>query len=295
MYLCYVDESGVPQIPGNTSHYVLCGISIPAIHWKKYDRQIAKVKTNWDLLDQEMHTAWMLRPYIEQVKIPGFDRLDRLQRRVEVNKCRKADLLKLQQGNQKRYYQQKKNYAKTGAYTHLTFDERKAFIAEVAKAIGSWDSARLFAECIDKVHFDPLLAALPVEEQAFEQVVSRFEHYLQIMAASRTERNMGLIIHDNNQTSCKRMTELMTRFHRKGTFWTKVGHIIETPLFVDSQLTSMVQVADVCSYALRRYLENGEEDLFECIFKRADRKDGKVVGVRHFSDKNCKCLICAAR
>lgn len=28
VYFCYVDESGTLQIPGNTSHYVLCGISI---------------------------------------------------------------------------------------------------------------------------------------------------------------------------------------------------------------------------------------------------------------------------
>jgi hypothetical protein len=25
--LCYVDESGVPEIPGNTSHFILAGLS----------------------------------------------------------------------------------------------------------------------------------------------------------------------------------------------------------------------------------------------------------------------------
>ncbi|MBO4560892.1 MAG: DUF3800 domain-containing protein [Bacteroidaceae bacterium] len=39
VYFCYIDESGTPQIPGNTSHYVLCGISIPVKYWKKCDRQ----------------------------------------------------------------------------------------------------------------------------------------------------------------------------------------------------------------------------------------------------------------
>lgn len=86
----------------------------------------------------------------------------------------------------------------------------------------------------------------------------------------------------------------MMEFHKKGTLWTKVKNIIETPLFVDSQLTSMVQIADLCSYALRRYLENGEEELFQLVFKRADRKDGKVVGIRHFSRNDCKCDICLA-
>jgi hypothetical protein len=86
----------------------------------------------------------------------------------------------------------------------------------------------------------------------------------------------------------------MRKFHRKGTLWTTVRNIIETPLFVDSELTGMVQVADLCAYSLRRYLENGEEDLFKLVFERADRKDDVVVGIRHFSDNSCTCIICKA-
>ncbi len=75
----------------------------------------------------------------------------------------------------------------------------------------------------------------------------------------------------------------MKKFHVSGTLWTSLENIIETPLFVDSQLTSMVQVADLCAYALRRYLENDESELFDLIFQRADRKGAVVVGVRHFT------------
>ena len=54
----------------------------------------------------------------------------------------------------------------------------------------------------------------------------------------------------------------------------------ETPLFVGSELTGMVQVAYLCGYAHRRYLENGEEELFDLVFQRADRKGDIAVGVR---------------
>ena len=108
------------------------------------------------------------------------------------------------------------------------------------------------------------------------------------------EKKYGLLIHDNNETVSKRLTELMKQFHRKGTFWTDITNIIETPLFVDSQLTGMIQIADICSYALRRYLENGERELFDLIYKRADRKDNIVVGVRHFTVQNCDCAICSS-
>jgi preprotein translocase subunit SecA len=54
----------------------------------------------------------------------------------------------------------------------------------------------------------------------------------------------------------------------------------------------MVQVADLCAYALRRYLENNEEELFTKIFARADRVGNRVLGVRHFTDVGCSCRIC---
>jgi len=54
----------------------------------------------------------------------------------------------------------------------------------------------------------------------------------------------------------------------------------------------MVQIADICAYALRRYLENKENELFDLVFHRADRIETVVVGVRHFTHNACKCKIC---
>jgi hypothetical protein len=291
MYLCYIDESGTPQIPGNTSHFILTGISIPSFHWKDCDRDIFRLKKKWRFEDYEIHTAWMLRPYLEQDKIPDFEKLDYVNRRTAVLKYRQNELYRLQKNKPKTYHQIKKIYRKTEPYIHLTRDERKLVILKFSEIIGEWGFARLFAECIDKIHFDPNLTNQSVEEQAFEQVVSRFEHYLQNISK---ERGMGLLIHDNNPTLSKRLTDLMIVFHKKGTLWTKINSIIETPLFVDSQLTCMVQAADLCSYSLRRYFEKGEDELLKNIFKRADRKGTRVVGIRHFTDETCACMICSS-
>ena len=132
-----------------------------------------------------------------------------------------------------------------------------------------------------------MIAKRSVHEQAFEQVVSRFEQYLK-----NSDAGYGLLIHDNNQTVAKRHTELMKSFLREGTLWTQIEHIIETPMFVDSQLTSMVQLADLCAYAIRRYLENQEEELFDLVFQRAHRVGQASVGVRHFTSLGCSCKIC---
>lgn len=295
MIFCYIDESGTKDIPGNTSHYVLAGLSIPVTKWKYCEIEVQKIKAKYNLNNAEIHAGWLLWPILEQSKIKDFDKLNQASRRYEVEKYRNSELLRLQTPKtQKQYHRTKKNYRLTKEYIHLTFDERKQFVLEIAKLIGSWSFCRLFAECVDKIHFNPAIAKLSVDEQAFEQLVSRFEQYLKIYSKSAGSKQFGLLIHDNNETVNKNHTELMKRFHQHGTFWTSIHNIIETPLFVDSQLTSMVQIADVCSYAVRRYLEKSEGYLFDEVFKAADKKNGKVVGVRHFTTNKCSCKICQA-
>lgn len=297
MNLCYIDESGTSSIPGNTSHFVLAGLSIPIKYWKTCENEINAIKTRYSLESTEIHTGWIVRKYLEQSKVANFEKLDYAQRRYEVEKYRNGELLRLQKAsNPKLYRQTKKNYAKTKDYIHLSYDQRIAFIEEIVKAVGNWTFARLFAECIDKIHYNPSRTVRSVDEQAFEQVVSRFEQYLRNTNASSTEKNYALLIHDNNETVAKKHTELMKSFHDSGTFWTQIDNIIETPLFVNSQLTSMVQIADVCAFSLRRYLENNDEHLFKHVFKRADRvaRGGIVVGIRHFTNSACSCKICTA-
>lgn len=294
MIFCYIDESGTPDLPGNTSHYVLAGMAIPDTNWKYCEIEIQKIKDRYNLHDSEIHTGWILWPYFEQSKIKDFEKLDYAARRYEVKKLRNVELLRLQSTPSKsqQYHKTKKNYRLTEHYIHLTMNERKQFIVEVAKTIGSWSFCRLFAECIDKIHFNPAVSRFTVDEQALEQLVSRFEQYLKIYSKTSGESKFGLLVHDNNETVKKKHTAMMKNFHKNGTFWTTIDNIIETPMFVDSQLTSMVQLADLCSYSIRRYLEKHEEDLFLEIFKVADKKDGKVVGIRHFTAKTCSCKIC---
>jgi hypothetical protein len=293
MYLCYIDESGTSSIPGNTSHFILAGLAIPISQWRTCDNEIESIKKKYFLTGAEIHAAWILRPYLEQRKIPNFDNLDHSQRRSQVDSFRRAELFRLQRsGNPKHYKQVRKNYRLTNSYIHLNYSERQALTREIAQCIANWKDARLFAECIDKVYFDASKARKSIDEQAFEQLVSRFEQYLQILTVVTKMQRFGLLVHDNNQTVAKKLTELMREFHRQGTFWTLVESIIETPLFVESELTSMVQVADLCSYALRRYLENHDTALFNLIFQRADRKDGVTVGVRHYTISTCTCQIC---
>jgi hypothetical protein len=305
LYCCYIDESGTSEIPGNSSHFVLAGLTLPIYQWKKAERDIDTIKKKYDLLGKEIHTGWLIREYKEQNKIVDFATLSRNDRRSQVTTWRLNELYRLQKGSSanKQYAQIKKNFNKTEDYIHLSFQERKDFVLEVAKTVGSWGFARVFAECVDKSHFSPTIAKKTLDEHAFEQLVTRFELFLKAKGNIRGAKdsngikNYGMLIHDNNPTVEKKHTELMKRFYQKGTSWAKVENIIETPLFVNSSLTSMIQLTDVCAYAIRRFLEYGETLLFNEIYKRADSKfisgttKSVKVGIRHFAS-SCTCVIC---
>jgi hypothetical protein len=55
----------------------------------------------------------------------------------------------------------------------------------------------------------------------------------------------------------------------------------------------MVQLADLCAYAIRRFCDNNVVNLLDRISPAFDRNAGKLVGMRHFTRADaCTCKIC---
>lgn len=182
-----------------------------------------------------------------------------------------------------------KNHKKTNDYIHLTYSERVDLVRDVADLIGGWGDCFLFADAQRKDSHDVRNKINDVFDFAFEQVVTRFDTFL----SRGSDEEFGMVVQDRNETASDRLTWLMRRFHERGTAFSAISRIVETPLFVDSALTSMVQLADICSYATRRFIENNEADLFDRIYSRFDRVMGKLVGLRHYTGKTqCSCRIC---
>lgn len=283
MYLCYLDESGTVEKGGNTGTFVLVGMAVPADSWKAKDLQASAIKTKYGLAEAEIHTAWLLRDYPEQRVVPDFIKLDWEARRKAVLAARTLNLARV--ATRKATRDLARDYRKTQHYVHLTRDERRAFVLEVAKLLNSWNDIRVFADAHSKKH----TVGVNHFDIAFEQVVTRFNTFL-----TRTGSNLGLLVQDNNDTVCRRLTQAMRTYHIKGTLWSHITRIVETPMFVDSELTSMVQLADVCSYATRRFFDNNETQLFDLIRPRFDRNaTGLLVGLRHFTSKyKCQCSVC---
>lgn len=287
MYICYLDESGNVERAKTTPYFVLLGVAIPATNWKARDRDIRAV-LNRNNLYGEIHTAWMMRKYPEQERIANFATLSPDDRKAAVLRERKADLAKAAMRGQRAVKSLAKNYRKTEAYIHLTHTERVATVQEAADCIGSWGDATLFADAQRKAAHHQSAPDERVLDYAFEQILTRYHHLLE-----RLSIDVGIVVQDQNQTAARRLTSAARRYHKSGTKYAAIDRIVETPLFVDSELTLMVQVADLCAYATRRFFENGETDLFDRIYPAFDRVSGKLVGLRHYTGStSCSCKVC---
>lgn len=237
----------------------------------------------------------MLRSYREQQAIPGFEDMTYDERRAAVaqERVRKIAEYKANKGPDA-LKALKKSYKNTEAYVHLTYAERKRFIFDLAAKIKGWSFLRIFAEIIDKDGYHPPRPNLTPADQAFERIVTRIEKYLSHI--SHDEKEFGLLIHDECESVKMPHAANMKLYQRRGTFKAEIKHIIETPLFVSSYFTNMVQVADFCAYALRRYFDAGEQTLYACVKSRADKISTEIVGLNHYTNKrSCSCDLCSAR
>lgn len=306
MLLFYIDESGTPEIFGNSQQFVLAAVGLPIDFWQKADQALQRVKSHYGMReDDEVHVAWMCRTYKEQVAIENFELLSPDARRAAVRteranfiNGRKKDAKAEKDEAKKRKLlksitEAKKLFNKTEAYIHLTEKERRQFVRDLAKIVGSWGNARIFAEVIDKSNYTPPIHTLTPTTQAFEQLVLRIEKFLE-KKSSRGHNARGILIYDNNPSVASQLTQNMKNYFRRGTFLSQVKHLVEVPLFIDSSFSGMVQIADLCAYALRRYVEFNEKDLVELIAPRFDRnpKTQEILGIRHYTaNTQCSCMF----
>lgn len=279
MRICYLDESGTPELGGGTSHFILLGVAIQGESWKAKDNQITLIKQQFGLWGAEIHSGWMSRRYLEQERIADFEQMGVAARRAAVQRARDEFLVrKAALKGPANVQEDRKNFRKTAAYIHLTLVERRQVLTRIAETVKQWEDCRLFAECTDKSSLRGSSPPVPPFEEGFTQVVSRFHRFLE----AQRPPEYGLLVQDHNEAMARRLTEMMRVFHQRGTRWTdQIRLLVETPLFVDSQLTSMVQVADLCAYATRRYCENGEMELFQHLLPKFNEVGGRLVGIRH--------------
>ena len=174
----------------------------------------------------------------------------------------------------------------------LTQQQARGTIKAVLDVLANaYDTARAFACVVHKASFpdrDPM-------EIAFEDLCSRFDRYLERLRASGDSQR-GLLILDNStyETTLQKMS---VEFRTLGTQWRVIRHLADTPLFVDSRASRVIQLADHVAYAVFRRYQSGDTQYLDRIASKFDAEDGIVHGLAHkeVGNPRCMCIACLSR
>jgi len=174
----------------------------------------------------------------------------------------------------------------------MSRDEARGTIKAVLRILeGAYDSARAFACAVHKKSYpgrDPM-------ELAFEELCGRFDLYLARLRA-QGDRQRGLLILDESahETTLQGMAR---QFRTIGGRWGVLRNLADTPLFIDSRASRIVQLADHIAYSVFRRYDQGDTQYFDIIASRFDQADGVVHGLSHrqLRDPKCMCMACLTR
>ncbi len=137
-------------------------------------------------------------------------------------------------------------------------------------------------------------------EYAFEEICSRFNYQLRRIyhRSGRNEegKQRGLVVMDKSNYESA-LQSLARTFRVQGTRWGELRNMAEVPLFVDSQASRIIQIADLGAWAVWRRYEFQDTRYFDKIVSRFDSEGGVLHGLVHFGPRgeNCHCPACLSR
>ena len=174
----------------------------------------------------------------------------------------------------------------------LTKEEARGTIKSVLDVLaGAYESARAFACVVHKASYPNQ----DTMEIAFEDLCSRFDRYLQrLRAGGDTQRGLVILDKSAHETTLQQMS---VGFRTLGTRWGVIKHLADTPLFVDSRASRVIQLADHVAYAVFRRYQSLDAQYFDRIAHKFDAQDGVVHGLAHKESRNqhCMCIACLSR
>ncbi len=155
----------------------------------------------------------------------------------------------------------------------------------------SYETAYAFACAVHKASFpeqDPV-------KIAFEDICSRFDIYLSNLRG-QGDRHRGILILDES-THETALQDLARDFRTLGTRWGSIKNLAETPLFVNSKASRLVQLADHVAHSVFRRYNSGDTQYFDLIAERFYSYQGVIHGLSHkqFVNNQCMCPACLSR
>lgn len=304
MFLLYTDASGTPEKSDpNSKLYTVVGVCIHEGTWFALEKRLRNLKCRYEYQGEplELHAKYLCAQLRDQESITDFESMDFDVRRQAAEAFWKERVGR--EANTEKRREREAKYRSFKPYIHLSRRDRSNLFEEALDLIGSHDGIRLFGEVIDKDWFFQERDATDIVQSAFEQIVSRFDAFLQWHNRTLDSGiDNGLLLMDKEPTYEQHISRIFSHYRTNGHPWGKLRHVLESPFFVDSATVSTIQVADLCAYALRRYVERlgnanpYEQANFARIFHKFDRSSARLHGLRHYCKPgSCACRICQER
>ncbi len=174
----------------------------------------------------------------------------------------------------------------------LTINEARGVLKSVLHVVASsYDTVRVFACAIHKKSFadqDPV-------ELAFEDLCQRFDYFL-MRRRQQGDQQRGLLVLDKTTRETS-LQKLSREFRKAGTRWGALKYIADTPFFVDSRASRLIQIADHVAYSVFRRYSWGDAQYLDIIASRFDEADGVIHGLvhKHADRLTCTCPACLSR
>lgn len=137
-----------------------------------------------------------------------------------------------------------------GHFRGMPRTTREALVEAVIDLFGVY-AMTLFMMVIDK----PALVTkyyypVPPAQLAYEYMIERFDRYL-----SHQDDRLGMIVSDDQKGEEKTIRAAHEAYRRRGTSQQRIDHVVETPFFVPSHNSWMIQIVDVATFWCNRWLK----------------------------------------
>lgn len=184
-------------------------------------------------------------------------------------------------------------YSGRGLFKDLERGSRIDLLKELYEVVRSTAFPKIILYATD---LDVTKSQTPTSDlgTVFSDVAIRFNSFLN-RQFDRNHPNKGLIVID--QAHEPRYRDLFREYKTQGLAYGSVRHLVDIPYFARSKETRMIQLADLCVYAVFRKYERGDSTFFDIIKEKFDRRSGSDVidGLRHLTKNVCTCESCISR
>ena len=230
MYFFYVDESGNRKPGSGGEIYVLTAVGIHEFQWKKFYQ------------------------YITDYKRALIARISRDQHiRLNLSDCEvKSNWIRILEERKKHLF-----------LNNLTDDELRDLTNKYYSRLDSHHMV-IISIVIDKPRLDSFMDRNKVHRKAWELLCERIENFMREYHI----KNKAIIICDDMSKS-ENISLAMKHAHLLETCTScglHLNHILEMPLFVRSELSEGVQMADLCAYNFQRAFR--DKNMNYSYFKR---------------------------